>query len=91
MIAVLARPYSDPIQLRGKWDGDDMRRFDYFTGAREMWRASAARRAKQVRVDHGTDAMNYVHQRIARAHWSSFQRRRWSYIRKLLRADKSLG
>ena len=61
-----------------------MRRFDYFTGARETWRASAARRAKQVKVDHGTDAMSYVRERIARSYWASFQRRRWSYIRRLL-------
>jgi hypothetical protein len=61
-----------------------MRRFDYFTGARDRWRAAAALRAKQVKVDHGTDAMNYVKGRIARAYWASFQRRRWNFIRKLL-------
>ncbi len=61
-----------------------MRRFDYFTGARDRWRTTAVLRARQVKMDHGTDAMTYVNGRIARAYWASFQRRRWSYIRKLL-------
>lgn len=64
-----------------------MKRFNYFSGASDRWRTDAKTRARRVISQHGDDALGYVQKRIDRSKFGTFERRRWTYIRKLLRAE----
>lgn len=61
-----------------------MSRWDYFTGATRHWRTEAKIRARRVIGEHPADPIGYVDKRIQLSGVASFQRRRWSYIRKLV-------
>jgi hypothetical protein len=61
-----------------------MRRFDYFSGASERWRVDAKARARRVIVEHADDPLGYVQKRLARTSFGTFERRRWTFIQKVL-------
>lgn len=58
-----------------------MSRFDYFKGATYDWQGRARFRLRQVLMEHPDDALTYIENRMRRAHWASYERRRWSFIR----------
>lgn len=73
-----------PVILR-LGDGDRrMSHWDFFTGAPRHWRTEAKIRARRVIGEHADDPVGYVDKRLQLSHFASFQRRRWSYIRKLV-------
>ena len=61
-----------------------MARWDYFTGASERWRTDAKVRARRVIGEHADDPVAYADKRLKMSAFGSFQRRRWSYIRRLV-------
>lgn len=61
-----------------------MRGWDHFSGASERWRADARIRARRVLGEHASDPAGYAQKRIDRSRFGTFERRRWTYIRKLL-------
>lgn len=58
--------------------------FDHFSGAQPGWRTEAKIRARRVVGERIDDPIGYVDGRVHRAHIGSFERRRWSFIRKLV-------
>jgi len=62
--------------------GEAMHRYDYFSGATWDWRTRVAMRMRQVLDDHPGDALVYIEKCIRRAHWASFEKRRWRQIRQ---------
>lgn len=58
--------------------------FDYFAGAPAGWRTEAKIRARRVFGEQREDPLSYVEMRLARARFGSFEKRRWTYIRRLL-------
>ncbi len=58
--------------------------WDYFSGAVDGWRVEAKIRARRVVGDHPGSALDYVERRLARCGFASFERRRWSFIRRLV-------
>jgi hypothetical protein len=63
---------------------DSMRRLDYFSGASERWRVDAKVRARRVIVEHAEDPLGYVRKRLDRSRFGTFERRRWTFIQKVL-------
>lgn len=61
-------------------------RFDYFSGASHAWRRFAQIRLEDILQQRGSSRTEaYIAKRIARSRWGSFERRRWTYIRRLFR------
>lgn len=58
--------------------------FDYFSGAQPGWRTEAKIRARRVVGEQIDDPMGYVDNRVRRVRLGTFERRRWSFIRKLV-------
>lgn len=65
-----------------------MFRLDFFSGASERWRTDAAMRARRVRIDYPENYAEYASKRLRLSPLGSFERRRWSYIQKVLTSDK---
>jgi hypothetical protein len=69
--------------------------FDYFSGAGHAWRRFAQIRLDDLLDQRGSRTDAYIAKRIARSGWGSFERRRWKYIRHLLRrgqrGSRSIG
>lgn len=63
-------------------------RFDYFSGAGHAWRRFAQIRLEDLIEQRGSRTEAYIAKRIARSRWGSFERRRWSYIRRLFRNNQ---
>lgn len=61
------------------------KRFDWFSRAEHGWMMEAERRLAIVLQEHGAEARAYIEKRIARSAWGSFERRRWRYMRSLLK------
>lgn len=60
-------------------------RFGWFARAYVGWQNDAKLRLHDILDRHGISdaASDYISMRIRRAPWTSFERRRWRYIRKL--------
>ncbi len=68
-----------------------MGRWDYFSAARERWRADALMRAQRLLVDRPGDAADYAEKRIGLSRFGTFERRRWKYIRQVLQRESAGG
>jgi hypothetical protein len=64
---------------------------DWFSRAEAGWKMEAQRRFTIVLQEHGREANAYIEKRIARSAWGSFERRRWRYIRALLKQKQPLA